>query len=249
MNRFAPFQPARKTSREIKAYLRFLYRYLRRRGYVWFAKFEVIKDVIVDLLYKRRGKYSRPLLHFGTVGLVFFLIIIGPIILQQSRREEDNAKSGSAAIMSSAQAYGADLSTPQSADLLQVRGGEIETYTVKDGDTLTSIAQRYNLQPDTIIWENGLDEKAKLKPGQELRILPIDGVRHKVGRGETIFTIAKKYGLDESQAQAIVDYPFNEFKNDETFELTVGQNLMVPNGIKPDEPSAIARPRPSLLPP
>jgi murein DD-endopeptidase MepM/ murein hydrolase activator NlpD len=245
MSRFAPLQPLRETGREIKAYLQFFYKYLRRRGYVWFAKFETLKDVIVDLLYKRRGKYSRPLLHFGTVGLVFFAIILGPIFLEQRRREEEPAGSNSA-IMSSALAYGADLSTPQSAEVLQVRGGEVENYTVKDGDTLSSIAQRFNLQPDTIIWENGLDEKAKLKPGQELRILPIDGVRHKVARGETIYTIAKKYGLDESQAQAIVDYPFNEFKNDETFELTIGQNLMVPNGVKPDEPSAPASQRPAF---
>jgi murein DD-endopeptidase MepM/ murein hydrolase activator NlpD len=63
-----------------------------------------------------------------------------------------------------------------------------------------------------------------------------------VQRGETIFTIGKKYGLDENQAQAIVDYPFNEFRNDETFELTVGQMLMVPNGVKPEE-AATAVPR------
>ena len=62
--------------------------------------------------------------------------------------------------------------------------------------------------------------------------MPVDGIRHKVQRGETIYTIAKKYGLDESGAQAIVDYPFNEFLNDETFELATGQYLMVPGGIK-----------------
>ena len=32
-----------------------------------------------------------------------------------------------------------------------------------------------------------------------------------------------------------MDYPFNEFKNYETFDLTVGQMLMVPGGTKPDE--------------
>jgi LysM repeat protein len=93
----------------------------------------------------------------------------------------------------------------------------------------------------TITWENELPAKAVLKPGQELKILPIDGVRHKVQRGETIYTIAKKYGLDENQAQAIIDYPFNEFKNDETFDLTVGQMLMVPGGAKQDEVSIAPR--------
>jgi murein DD-endopeptidase MepM/ murein hydrolase activator NlpD len=83
---------------------------------------------------------------------------------------------------------------------------------------------------NTLLWENDLTEKSTLKAGQELRILPVDGVRHKVVKGETIYTVAKKYGLDDSEAQVIVDYPFNEFLNDETFELAIGQQLVVPGG-------------------
>jgi murein DD-endopeptidase MepM/ murein hydrolase activator NlpD len=71
----------------------------------------------------------------------------------------------------------------------------------------------------------------------------VDGVRHKVKKGETIFTIAKVYGLDENQAQGIVNYPFNEFQDDENFTLTVGQWLMVPDGVKPEEKAA---PRPAI---
>ena len=37
----------------------------------------------------------------------------------------------------------------------------------------------------------------------------------------------------------IVDYPFNEFLNDETFELATGQYLMVPEGIKPEEKKTV----------
>lgn len=73
----------------------------------------------------------------------------------------------------------------------------------------------------------------KVKAGQKLAILPVDGVLHKVRRGETIYTIAKKYGLDEAQAQAIVNYPFNSFANDETFALSVGQDLVIPDGVMP----------------
>jgi murein DD-endopeptidase MepM/ murein hydrolase activator NlpD len=41
--------------------------------------------------------------------------------------------------------------------------------------------------------------------------------------------------LDESQAQAIVDYPFNTFSNDETFALSAGQDLVVPGGVMPKD--------------
>ncbi len=220
--------------KDFGAYLKFLYKYVRRRGYRWFAKFEAVKDVLVDLLYKRRGKYTRPFLHFGTIALTFLVITLGPFLVQQTKSEDKNAGL-TTGVMSQAMAYSSDLSTSLSGDVQRFRGGEITTHVVADGETLSSIAQKYGLSDtNTIIWENDLQPGAPLKPGQELRILPIDGIRHKVARGETIYTIAKKYGLDENQAQAIIDYPFNEFKNDETFDLMVGQTLMVPGGTKQD---------------
>jgi murein DD-endopeptidase MepM/ murein hydrolase activator NlpD len=71
-----------------------------------------------------------------------------------------------------------------------------------------------------------------IKPKQILRILPVTGVRHMVKRGETIYSIAKNYQID---AQAIIDYPFNTFSNDETFALSAGQEVIIPDGIKPKE--------------
>lgn len=82
-----------------------------------------------------------------------------------------------------------------------------------------------------MLWANGLDsEKATIKAGQLLKILPTDGIMHKVKKGETVYSVAKKY---EANPQAIVDYPFNSFTDDETFALAVGQTLMVPDGIMP----------------
>jgi len=63
-----------------------------------------------------------------------------------------------------------------------------------------------------------------------LDIPPVTGVVHTVKSGETIYSIAKKY---RSDAQSIVDYPFNSFTNDETFALAIGQKLVVPDGVMP----------------
>jgi murein DD-endopeptidase MepM/ murein hydrolase activator NlpD len=226
-----------KVLRDLTEYLAFLRTYVKTRGYGWFSRFEVGKDVIVDLLYKKRGRYARPFLHFGTLGLVFLLITVGPAIFRQ-----DNEVVGGnvGPVLSTATAYAPDFYTLQAEEVQQYRGGEIINHVVEEGETLSSIATRYGLRVETILWENNLTETSKIKPGQELRIVPVDGVRHKVVRGETIYSIAKRYGLDDSQAQVIVDYPFNEFLNDETFDLVVGQYLMVPEGIKPT--AAIAQP-------
>ncbi|MFH1971679.1 MAG: M23 family metallopeptidase, partial [Patescibacteria group bacterium] len=39
----------------------------------------------------------------------------------------------------------------------------------------------------------------------------------------------------DTSAQGLVDFPFNSFSNDETFELAIGQTIIVPDGIKPSQ--------------
>lgn len=219
-----------KIIQDLSGYFIFLRSYIKHRGYGWFSRFEVGKDFIVDLLYKKRGRYARPFLHFGTIGLVFLLITLGPVVFSDT--EEQHAGSAGP-VLNSATAYAPDFYTLQAEEVRQYRGGEIITHVVADGETLSSIAQRYGLQVETVLWENGLTTTSKIKAGQELKILPLDGIRHKVSRGETIYSIGKKYGLEGSQVQVIVDYPFNEFLNDETFDVVAGQYLMIPDGVKP----------------
>lgn len=223
-----------KFTTEVSEYTAFLRQYVRVRGYKQFSRFELAKDAVVDLLYKRRGKYARPFLHLGTVVLTFFVVTFGPYILQRAEQDESATTNGTSALQSGFSVYATNFTTLQAEEVRAYRGGEVTTHAVEEGETLSSIAQKYGLRVETVLWENNITEKTKLKPGQELKILPVDGVRHKVARGETIYSVAKKYGLDETQAQAIVNYPFNEFLNDETFELATGQFLVVPDGVKPD---------------
>lgn len=220
-------------TQELREFVRVFIQYSRKRLYAGFSRFEVAKDVLVDLLYKKRGRYSRPFLHVGTIGLIFAVIIIGPVALKD-RSTETESGSGGQGVLTAVNAYNQSFTTLQAEEVRQYRGGEIITHAVQEGETISSIASRYGLQPTTIFWENELTETSKIKPGQQLRILPIDGVRHKVQRGETIYSVGKKYGLDDSQVQSIVDYPFNEFLNDETFDLAIGQYIIVPEGVKRD---------------
>lgn len=214
---------------ELKQFFSFIGYYLRFRGYLWFHRFEEMKDSLVDILYRKRGRYVRPFLHLGTIGLIFLVITVGPVIFSSEDNPQAEAESG----VLTTTAYGSSFYTQQAEEVRQYRGGEVISHVVTEGETLSSIAERYGLNVDTILWANNLQPNATLKPGQELEILPVDGVRHQVARGETIYTIAKKYGLEDSQAQVIVDYPFNEFLNDETFELAVGQYLVIPDGVPP----------------
>ena len=215
------------------SYLNFWHRYLKNRIYTPFSTFETAKDVIVGGLYKDRGKKARPILHLGAVGLSFAVVMLGPRLFEQSQVASDERRGNVLA----AATEDVSFYTMQAEEVRALRGGEVMTHEIKDEETLEGIAAQYGLQKETVMWENNLKENATLTTGQQLKILPIDGIRHKVAKGETVASIGKKYGLEDAQTQAIVDFPFNNFVNDETFELAPGQYLMIPGGVKPEEKS------------
>jgi murein DD-endopeptidase MepM/ murein hydrolase activator NlpD len=117
-------------------------------------------------------------------------------------------------------------------------------YDVQSGDTIKSIAAKFGISESTLRWQNGLTSD-KIKEGQTLQILPVTGIAHKVQKGDTVYSIAKKY---DSDAQAIADFPFNSFSNDETFELAIGQTVIIPDGVKPTGEGTVT-PRPRQLTP
>jgi len=73
---------------------------------------------------------------------------------------------------------------------------EVITYTIQEGDTITAIAERYGLEKDTIAWSNDRNVVFALRPGNELYILPVDGVYHRALVDETVQAIADKYNVD-----------------------------------------------------
>ena len=115
---------------------------------------------------------------------------------------------------------------------------EIRTYAVEPGDTISSIADKFELSPETIIWANpDLENNPDfLWVGQELRILPVDGVYHQVGGGDTIEGIAGTFKVDPA---AIIDFPLNELDPD-NFLILAGQWLIVPGGNKPFVPRTVS---------
>lgn len=217
-------------------YLSFLSLYTRVRLGRWFGGFESRKDRLVDGLVRERGRLVRPFIHSGVVGLVFVGVTLGPTIVSQSveSKSADSGRGGpeplSLVLGMSSAADGGELVAQ--TQISEKPRAEIVEYSVQNGDTVGTIASKFGVSEDTIYWENNITAKTLLKPGQTLKILPVTGVKHVVARGETVQSIAKKY---DAASQAIADWPFNTFVNDETFELAVGQTLMVPDGVKPNE--------------
>lgn len=114
---------------------------------------------------------------------------------------------------------------------------EISTYVVQSGDTIYGIAGKFGLDPETIMWSNPDLENAPdlLSVGQELTILPVNGVYHQVGEGDTIQSIADTFKVDPA---AIIGYPLNQLDPDNPV-ISAGQWVVVPGGSKPFIPRAV----------
>lgn len=115
---------------------------------------------------------------------------------------------------------------------------EITHYVVQSGDTIFGIAAQYGLAPETIMWANGRfveDNPDLLRVGQELVILPVDGVYHQVGGGDTVEKIAAAYKVEPA---AIINYPINGLDASNP-QITAGQWLIVPGGTKPYVPRTV----------
>ncbi|MBU1890925.1 peptidoglycan DD-metalloendopeptidase family protein [Patescibacteria group bacterium] len=103
----------------------------------------------------------------------------------------------------------------------------VEYYIVEQGDTISTIAEDYNVSTNTILWENKLGEKDYIKPGDKLTILPMSGVSHQVKNKDTISSIASKYKIE---ADKIIEY--NKLASAD--DITVNQILIIPGGQAPE---------------
>jgi murein DD-endopeptidase MepM/ murein hydrolase activator NlpD len=110
-----------------------------------------------------------------------------------------------------------------------------QSYIVRPGDSLWGIGARFNIGPYSVMWSNGLDEDSVIKPGQELRIPPVQGVVYRVSGEDSLDTIAKQYNVDPA---VIID--FNGLKPGEL--LQPERLLVVPGGSLPIVPREVAPP-------
>lgn len=123
-------------------------------------------------------------------------------------------------------------------DLLR---SSIITYTIQPGDNDWAIARRFGLDIDTLRFANEWMRRNPdlIHPGKELVILPLKGAYHTVKEGDTLQSIAERYGVP---AADILEFPLNAVSV--AGRLQVGQKLVIPNG-RLDYADRIAAPGPA----
>lgn len=132
--------------------------------------------------------------------------------------------------------------------LLAVVALAADPVVVKPGDTLTSIARRHDVSIDDLVTWNAIADPNRIFVGQRLQIsstatparaavaassAPAAAVVHAVGRGESLWTIARRYG---SSVAAIASA--NGIANPS--RIFAGQRLTIPGLAAPSAPAPAA---------
>jgi LysM repeat protein len=112
---------------------------------------------------------------------------------------------------------------------------EVVTYTVQQGDTIFAIADKFQLEPETVLWGNFdtlADDPHLLKPGMELNILPVDGIYYEWKEGDDLNEVASRFGV---RPKDIIDWPGNHLKAETLGDwsrpnIKPGTMLVIPGG-------------------
>lgn len=100
-----------------------------------------------------------------------------------------------------------------------------KVYTVKSGDTLSEIAQRYGTTVSKLVQINGIKNQNKIYVGQKIKVTGSAAKKpsakyHTVKRGDTVSELAVKYDSTQKQIQK-----WNKLSNPN--KIYVGQKLRV----------------------
>lgn len=113
------------------------------------------------------------------------------------------------------------VSEPQVVQTALKSRADIFTYVTQPGDTVSSLADKFGITSDSILWSNNLSSSI-LSPGTTLVIPPITGIVYTVKSGDTLTSIAQKYNVNEAQ---LVDYNDAEING-----ITPGEQILIPGG-------------------
>jgi murein DD-endopeptidase MepM/ murein hydrolase activator NlpD len=98
---------------------------------------------------------------------------------------------------------------------------EATVYVLRRGDTLYSIARRFDVPLDLLMRENGISDPSKLSTGTRI-VIPEPAGEYRVRKGDTLYGIARRHGLSVADLRRLNGLPSNHV-------IKVGEVLRVPD--------------------
>ena len=115
------------------------------------------------------------------------------------------------------------LAKPQIVATAEKSRYDIVNYTIISGDSVESVATKFNVSANSIRWSNGLTSD-NLTAGNNLIIPPGEGIVYTVKSGDTVSSITSKYQANTDTFTTV---------NDAENGVATGEVVWIPNGVQP----------------
>lgn len=169
------------------------------------AKFDLTPQALADM---NDLKASSNLLRGATLTLV----------ASEPKSDKSDSKSSKKSASKKAEADEIEVETVSSKSS---RSGDTERYTVKRGESLNSIAAKYDLSVSELAKMNQLSSKTMVQTGQSLNV-PKLTTNYTIKRGDTLIGVASKHGMS-------VDDLAKMNQISPSTNVRIGEVLVVPN--------------------
>ncbi|HSW85549.1 MAG TPA: LysM peptidoglycan-binding domain-containing protein [Candidatus Saccharimonadales bacterium] len=115
------------------------------------------------------------------------------------------------------------VSEPQVISTALKSRSDIQTYTAKANDTVSSLAATFGVTSDSIRWSNNMSGEA-IAAGTKLLIPPVNGIIYTVKAGDTPASLAARFNANQDQIIA--------YNDAEVTGLTPGEQIILPNAVE-----------------
>jgi surface antigen len=121
------------------------------------------------------------------------------------------------------------VAKPQTVATTFASSKDIKQYVAVSGDTVSSIAAKFSVTSESIMWSNNLNGNT-VNAGTKLAIPPVNGIVYTTGRDDTVDNLASKFRANKDQIILVNDI--------ELTGLKPGMQILIPNGQQPAAPAA-----------
>jgi len=113
------------------------------------------------------------------------------------------------------------VAKPQTVATTFASSKDIKNYVAVEGDTVASLAAKFSVTSDSIMWSNNLSGNT-INAGAKLVIPPVNGIVYTVGKDDTPDSLANKFRANKDQIILVNDI--------ELTGLKLGMQILIPNG-------------------
>lgn len=177
-----------------------------------------LKSFTIKKLIWSRGRLGRPVANLIVLAIAFLVFTFGEL-LSSTKFVSSQEISEDYLVNITDVIPNRSVATTLVPD--ERKQTESFSYTVREGDTLSTIGERFKISTDALEYVNGLTSTSVLSIGDTLIIPPVSGLIHTVASGDTLGSIAEKYDV---APQAVADFNYIL----DTSTLAVGDELVIP---------------------